>query len=83
MIVLFRRKSILTFLLIGVASLFLSGESWAVDPADEPVKSEILQGIELTINNQFDQAIQIYQKLKERYPHHRSKSAFGKAAMSP
>ena len=70
MIVLFRRKSILTFLLIGVASLFLSGESWAVDPADEPVKSEILQGIELTINNQFDQAIQIYQKLKERYPHH-------------
>jgi len=68
---LFLRKSSISILLwLWVATLFLFGKSWAVDPADEPIKSEILKGIELTINNQFDQAIQIYQKLKERYPGH-------------
>ena len=60
------------FLLVYVwtVSFLLFVNSWAVDPTQNPLKSDILQGIELTINNRFDQAIQIYQNLVERYPYH-------------
>ncbi|RQV92292.1 MAG: tetratricopeptide repeat protein [Calditrichaeota bacterium] len=40
------------------------------NPQEEPVKNLILQGIELTLNNRFEQAFRLYQDLIERYPHH-------------
>jgi tetratricopeptide (TPR) repeat protein len=60
------------FLLVYVwtISFLLFVNSWAVDPTQDPLKSDILQGIELTINNRFNQAIQIYKSLVEHYPHH-------------
>jgi len=38
------------------------------DPVSEPLKTSILEGIELTVNNQFEQASQLYQQLIDSYP---------------
>ncbi|MEJ2637575.1 MAG: tetratricopeptide repeat protein, partial [Calditrichia bacterium] len=40
----------------------------AVNPDEEPVKSLIEQGIELTITNNFEGAAQLYQQLIDQYP---------------
>jgi len=41
-----------------------------INPAYEPLKSKILKGIELTINNQFDDAQKLYHSLIQEYPGH-------------
>ncbi|UCF65514.1 MAG: hypothetical protein JSW33_06690 [bacterium] len=45
---------------------------WALlpDPVAEPLKSTILRGIELTLNNQFEQADQLYQDIIDSLPHY-------------
>lgn len=57
-------------LLIIFHTIFLSGKpaSGALNPAQEPLRGEINRGIELTINNRFDEAIALYRQLIEIYP---------------
>ena len=40
------------------------------DPAAEPLKSIILEGIDLTLNNNFDSAMNLYQELIDSFPHY-------------
>lgn len=59
-----------SFVIIFTIGYGLYHPVFAVNPNQEPLKSMILQGIELTINNQFDQAIELYSKFVETYPDH-------------
>jgi tetratricopeptide (TPR) repeat protein len=44
--------------------------SQAIDPTKEPLKNIILSGIEMTINNQYTNAIELYRGLIHKYPEH-------------
>ncbi len=61
----------LIFYLTAVSLLTISASRVrALNPAEEPLKSEILQGIELTINNRFEQAAELYRNVTRQYPDH-------------
>lgn len=55
-----------TGLLLGLFIL----QAKAIDVEEDPLKSQILRGIELTIDNQFLQAMAIYQGFIQTYPDH-------------
>ena len=59
-----------TGLFIIFIAIFLSSKkaSCALNPVQEPLRGKINRGIELTINNRFDEAIDLYRKLIEKYP---------------
>ncbi len=59
-----------TILHIILILLLLAGSLSAINPGEEPVKSLISRGIELTINNRFAEAQAIYDGIIDRYPHH-------------
>ena len=42
----------------------------AMDPQEEPVKSLVLQGMDLTFNNHFGEASQVFDQLIQQYPQH-------------
>lgn len=65
------QKIYIYFLLkINFLLFFSTSCIWALNPYQEPLKSTILKGIELTINNQFDEALLLYQQVINKYPHH-------------
>jgi tetratricopeptide (TPR) repeat protein len=41
-----------------------------MDPTSEPLKGIILEGIDLTLNNRFEQAIHVYQQFIDSFPHY-------------
>lgn len=43
---------------------------FALNPFQEPVNSIVLKGMELTINNRYDEAAHLYQQLIDQYPYH-------------
>ena len=61
-------RKILLFFIIFIISDFNQAD--AVNPSEEPLRSQILRGMELTINNNFQAASNYYQNLIEIYPNH-------------
>jgi tetratricopeptide (TPR) repeat protein len=65
------QKIYIYFLLkIHILLFVLTSYIWALNPHQESLKSTILKGIELTINNQFDEALLLYQQVINKYPQH-------------
>ncbi len=59
-----------SYILLGFIFLLKSSfaQTFFPDPTTEPLKSVILGGINLTLNNQFEQATDLYQDLIDSFP---------------
>jgi tetratricopeptide (TPR) repeat protein len=60
----------LRFIFAGYLMCFLSQSSYALDPSQEPLRSLIVEGVELTINCRFEEAIVHFQQLIDKHPYH-------------
>ena len=55
---------------LGILLLVPLLKVFALEPTEPPLKHRIIQGIELTLNNQFARAESLYLELAREFPHH-------------
>ncbi len=59
-----------TYFVFSLLFILLSGNLFGLSPVQEPLRTKIQTAIELSIKNQFETSISLYQELIDQYPNH-------------